>query len=188
MRARLPLLAVVVASLSLASEAVAEPLPSCESVIASNVDDASAKGPKDLSAADFGRVLDEGSYLGPCEVPTDMAVEVCAAVKEGKAVGVTVTTKPSDRAVADCVAAQVASLEFPSHPKLDVARTTFAPAPKDEPGPKLPEPTQAAAPAPVAPKQGGCGCALPGTEAAGGAGSALALAVSLFVRRRRRAR
>ena len=55
-----------------------------------------------------------------------MGVNICAAVQNGRAVGVTVTTTPSNPGIASCVAAQVRGLGFPAHPRMDVARTTFA--------------------------------------------------------------
>jgi hypothetical protein len=82
--------------------------------------------PPDLTAGAYGAVLNRGSYLNSCGVPSNMEVNICAAVQNGRAVGVTVTTSPSNPGVASCVAGQVRGLPFPSHPRLDVARTTFA--------------------------------------------------------------
>lgn len=83
-------------------------------------------GPPDLTAGQYGAVLNRGSYLNACGVPSNMAVNVCAAVQNGRAVGVTVTTDPPSPGVASCVAGQVRSMAFPAHPRLDVTRTTFA--------------------------------------------------------------
>jgi hypothetical protein len=83
-------------------------------------------GPADLTAGAYGNVLNRGSYLNSCGVPSNMAVSVCAAVQNGRAVGVTVTTDPPNAGISSCVAGQVRALPFPSHPRLDVARTTFA--------------------------------------------------------------
>ena len=71
-------------------------------------------------------VLNRGSYLNACGVPSSMEVNVCAAVQNGRAVGVTVTTRPSNPGIASCIARQVRGISFPSHPRLDVARTTFS--------------------------------------------------------------
>jgi hypothetical protein len=54
-----------------------------------------------------------------------MGINICAAVQNGRAVGVTVTTRPPDRRVQSCIAAGVRGLSFPAHPKLDVTRTSF---------------------------------------------------------------
>lgn len=85
-----------------------------------------ADTPPDLTAGAYGAVLNRGGYLNACGVPSDMDVSICAAVQNGRAVGVTVTTSPSNAGIASCVAGQVRGLPFPSHPRLDVARTTFA--------------------------------------------------------------
>jgi hypothetical protein len=84
-------------------------------------------GKPDLTAGAYGAVLNRGSYLNACGVPSNMGVNICAAVQNGRAVGVTVTTNPSNPGIASCIAAQVRGLGFPAHPRMDVARTTFAP-------------------------------------------------------------
>ena len=83
-------------------------------------------GPADITAGQYGAVLNKGSYLNSCGVPPSTAVTVCAAVQNGRAVGVTVTTDPPNPGVSSCVAAQVRGLPFPSNPRLDVTTTTFA--------------------------------------------------------------
>lgn len=83
-------------------------------------------GPPDLTAGAYGAVLNRGSYLNACGVPSNMSVNVCAAVQNGRAVGVTVTTDPPSPSHASCVAGQVRSMGFPAHPRLDVTRTSFA--------------------------------------------------------------
>lgn len=102
---------------------------SCEAAQAAYVEEMSVGGPRgqaDLTAGQYGSVLNRGSYFGHCGVPNSMTVNICAAVQNGRAVGVTVTTKPANRGIQSCVAAGVRGLSFPSHPKLDVSRTTFA--------------------------------------------------------------
>lgn len=141
-----------------------ESLPSCEEAAAGYVDDVGARGgSRDLTSRDYGQVLNTGSYLGPCNVPEEMTLKICAAVQSGKAAGVTVTTDPVDGDVAECVRAQVAALEFPSNPKMDIARTTFAPPEKDHPPPlRFSETPTNAGPPPVEPKKSGCGCVVVG--------------------------
>ena len=84
-----------------------------------------AKGQADITAGQYGNVLNRGSYFAHCGVPDSMKLNICAAVQNGRAVGVTVTTSPRDNRVASCVAGGVRRLSFPSHPKLDVTRTSF---------------------------------------------------------------
>jgi hypothetical protein len=84
------------------------------------------RGQADLTAGQYGRVLNGGSYFSHCGVPNSMAVNICAAVQNGRAVGVTVSTRPSDPKKVSCITSAVRNLSFPSHPKLDVTRTAFA--------------------------------------------------------------
>ncbi len=101
---------------------------SCESAQARYVEEYKMgnNGPPDLTAGAYGNVLNRGTYLNACGVPPNMEVNVCAAVQNGRAVGVTVSTRPSNPGIASCISGAVRSLPFPSHPRLDVARTTFA--------------------------------------------------------------
>jgi eukaryotic-like serine/threonine-protein kinase len=100
---------------------------SCESAQAAYVEEMSMSGggQKDLTAGQYGAVLNRGSYFAHCGVPDSTNLNICAAVQNGRAVGVTVTAKPRDRRIESCVAAGVRGLSFPSHPKLDVSRTNF---------------------------------------------------------------
>lgn len=86
------------------------------------------RGQADITAGQYGAILNSGSYFAGCGVPDSMAISICAAVQNGRAVGVTVTTTPNSPRVASCINASVRRLNFPSHPKLDVTRTTFAAA------------------------------------------------------------
>ena len=102
---------------------------SCEAAVAAYSEQynigSDKKVPADLTANQYGMVLNRGTYLLPCGVPASMEVNICAAVQNGRAVGVTVTTSPSNPGIASCVAGQVRGMNFPSHPRLDVTRTTF---------------------------------------------------------------
>jgi hypothetical protein len=101
---------------------------SCESAQAAYVEEMNVGGPRgqaDITAGQYGSVLNRGSYFGHCGVPESMGVNICAAVQNGRAVGVTVVTRPRDRRTESCVAASVRGLSFPSNPKLDVTRTQF---------------------------------------------------------------
>ncbi len=98
---------------------------SCEGARAKYIEDYDKAAPPDLSAGAYGNVLNKGTYLNSCGVPSNMSVNICAAVQNGRAVGVTVTN-PSNKGIAGCVAGAVRGLSFPSHPRLDVTTTTFA--------------------------------------------------------------
>ncbi len=101
---------------------------SCESARNAYVEEMSMGGPKgqaDLTQGQYSSVLNRGSYFGHCGVPDSMHLRICAAVQNGRAVGVTVSATPPDRRIQSCVAAGVRGLSFPSNPKLDVATTNF---------------------------------------------------------------
>ncbi len=101
---------------------------SCEAAQAAYVEEMKmgATGQADLSAGQFQQVLGNGTYLNGCGVPDNMSVSICAAVQNGRAVGVSVRTTPSSARHQSCIAGAVRGMSFPSHPKLDVTRTSFA--------------------------------------------------------------
>lgn len=84
------------------------------------------KGKPDLTVGQLGAVLNTGSYLNSCGVPDSMSVSVCAAIQNGRAVGVTVSTTPRNGGISGCISRQIRNLRFPSNPKLDITRTSFA--------------------------------------------------------------
>jgi hypothetical protein len=103
-------------------------LPSCESAAAAGnqtVDLRSARGAPDLTRDAFAGVLENGAYLNRCAIPPRTALEICAAVQDGKVVGVSVTTEPRNEAINGCVRRAVAGLRFPRSSQLDVTRTRF---------------------------------------------------------------
>ena len=101
---------------------------SCESARNAYIEEMSMGGPKgqaDLTQGQYSSVLNRGSYFAHCGVPESTHLRICAAVQNGRAVGVTVSAPPPDRRIQSCVAAGVRGLSFPSNPKLDVATTNF---------------------------------------------------------------
>jgi hypothetical protein len=102
---------------------------SCEGAIAAYKGDeiniGGGQKQADLTAGAYGSILNKGSYFAHCGAPGDMEINICAAVQNGRAVGVSVTTKPSNPGIASCIAGGVRGLSFPSRPNLDVTRTTF---------------------------------------------------------------
>lgn len=99
---------------------------SCEQAMDTYVTELKMAGNKpDLSANAYGAVLNNGSYVIGCGAPMSMTVSICAAVQNGRAVGVTVSTDPPNAGVASCISGRVRGMSFPSHPALDVTRTVF---------------------------------------------------------------
>jgi hypothetical protein len=104
---------------------------SCEAAAASASDEMdltkSERGAPDITRDAYASILDNGRYLSGCRIPSSVRFEICAAVRDGRAVGVTVTTTPRNASVAACVRAAVSRLSFPVSPRLDVTRTRFEP-------------------------------------------------------------
>ncbi|HEX3775643.1 MAG TPA: hypothetical protein VHV51_14325 [Polyangiaceae bacterium] len=101
---------------------------SCESAQASYNEEMSVGGPRgqaDITAGQYAAILNSGRYFAHCGVPDSTKINVCAAVQNGRAVGVTVITNPRNRGAESCIAAGVRGLSFPSNPKLDVTHTAF---------------------------------------------------------------
>ncbi|MGD0677733.1 MAG: hypothetical protein ABSC94_20130 [Polyangiaceae bacterium] len=103
--------------------------PSYESVLADQRDTITIGAPisaPDLTRAQLGAPLVDGSFLSDCNAPDDMKIEVRVAVRKGRAVGVTVATEPVSPAVASCVDRAVRDLRWPSSPKTDFLTTTYS--------------------------------------------------------------
>jgi len=85
---------------------------------------AGAKGPSfDASTS----VLARGNLIDQCDVDPHAVVEVCAAVRNGAAQGVSVCVQPSDAGAAQCIARAVRALGFPKRERMDFTETAFDP-------------------------------------------------------------
>jgi len=101
---------------------------SCEAAIARNNEQltiGAARGPADITREAYASLLQNGRYLAGCSIPDRTVFEVCAAVKDGRAVGITITSSPASPALNACVRAAVARLKFPQNSRLDVTHTRF---------------------------------------------------------------
>ena len=78
------------------------------------------KGQADLTAGQFASVLNNGNYITGCGTPGSMHVTVCAAVQNGHAVGVTITTEPHNAGISNCIAGAVRRMSLSVNPKLDI--------------------------------------------------------------------
>ncbi|HET9933019.1 MAG TPA: hypothetical protein VFQ35_20090, partial [Polyangiaceae bacterium] len=104
---------------------------SCEAAAAAaneTMEIGARRGAPDITRDAFARVLENGAYLSACAIPPSAALEICAAVQDGKVVGLSVSSEPRSSAVNACVRRAVARLRFPRSTRLDVTRTHFAPA------------------------------------------------------------
>ena len=104
------------------------PVSSCEAAIARNSEQitiGAARGAADITRDAYASILQNGRYLAACSVPERTVFEICAAVKEGRAVGITVVSSPASPTLNACVRGAVARLKFPSNQHLDVTHTRF---------------------------------------------------------------
>jgi hypothetical protein len=100
---------------------------SCEAAIARYNEVLTLGAPRapDITRGAYASILENGRYLSACGVPAKTIVEICAAVQNGRAVGITVQTSPADAKLSSCVRRQVMHLGFPHSERLDVTRTRF---------------------------------------------------------------
>jgi hypothetical protein len=101
---------------------------SCEAAIARNneqINIGGARGPADVTREQYAGILQNGRYLAGCSIPDRTVFEICAAVRDGRAIGITVTSSPANASLNSCVRRAVSSLKFPSNPRLDVTHTRF---------------------------------------------------------------
>jgi hypothetical protein len=101
---------------------------SCEAAIARNNEQitiGAARGAADTTRETYASILQNGRYLSACSIPERTVFEICAAVKDGRAIGITVVSTPSSPKLNACVRSSVARLEFPRNRRLDVTHTRF---------------------------------------------------------------
>jgi hypothetical protein len=101
---------------------------SCEAAIARNQEEMTiggARGPADITRDAYAAILENGRYLSGCSIPERSVFEICAAVRDGRAVGITVTSNPRSPGLESCVRRAVSRLKFPSNSRLDVTHTRF---------------------------------------------------------------
>jgi hypothetical protein len=100
---------------------------SYEQALASNVQEVAigAKSGPDLSDAQLSAPMRNASFIGGCGAPESMKVTVRVAIKNGRAVGVSVYPNPPDARVASCIAGHVRGLSWPSNPKMDSFTTNY---------------------------------------------------------------
>ncbi|MEN9580982.1 MAG: hypothetical protein RJA70_3991, partial [Pseudomonadota bacterium] len=68
---------------------------SCEAAQATYVEEIRlGGGAADITKGQYSALMNSGTYFSHCGVPSDVAVSICAAVQNGRAVGVTVGTEP----------------------------------------------------------------------------------------------
>jgi hypothetical protein len=101
--------------------------PSYESAIAGN-NLTLAPGTKevpDLTDAELAGPMREGTFLDACGVPSSTKLTVKVAIRNGRAVGVSVYASPPNREMGWCVERHVRDLQWPANAKMDSFVTTY---------------------------------------------------------------
>lgn len=83
-----------------------------------------SSGP-DLTNSQLNAPMGNNGWLEACGVKDNMKVTARVAVKGGRAVGVTVSTQPSNSGVSACVDRHVRGLSWPHSAKLDSFTTVW---------------------------------------------------------------
>ena len=65
------------------------------------------------------------AFFSNCPLAGDAKAEICAAIKQGKPLGVTVKVTPSNKRVAACIDRDTRKLSWPSSDKLDIVHQSF---------------------------------------------------------------
>ncbi len=101
---------------------------SCEAAIARNNEQltiGAARGAHDITREAYAGILQNGRYLSGCVIPDRTVFEICAAVRDGRAVGITIVSSPASPKLDACVRSAVERLKFPQNSRLDVTHTRF---------------------------------------------------------------
>ena len=100
---------------------------SYEQALASNKEEITigAKSGPDLTDAQLAAPMRNAAFISGCGAPDSMKVTVKVAVKNGRAVGVSVYTNPPNPTVAACIDRHVRGLSWPANPKMDSFTTTY---------------------------------------------------------------
>jgi len=85
----------------------------------------STTAPVDLTESQLSAPLQRVSFVSDCGAPAGMRITVRAAVQNGRAAGVTVSSSPPDDAVTACIDRRVRDLTWPSSPQMDFITTTY---------------------------------------------------------------
>ncbi|HMI84082.1 MAG TPA: hypothetical protein VK550_08300 [Polyangiaceae bacterium] len=79
----------------------------------------------DLTDAELAGPIREGTFLDACGVPSSTHVTVKVAIRNGRAVGVSVEMAPASREMGWCVERHVRGQQWPSNAKMDSFVTSY---------------------------------------------------------------
>jgi len=101
---------------------------SCEKAFDENpqtVDMGGKKGAKDLTNDQLGAPIKSSSYFSQCGLPDSAKADICATVKKGRPIGVTVKVAPQNNKVAACIDRATRKLSFPVSDNADKVVSSF---------------------------------------------------------------
>jgi hypothetical protein len=76
----------------------------------------------DVTRGSYANLLEREPFAN-CRMDDAVDIQICVAVQNGKAEGVTVTTRPGNAKLSSCVASRVRRLAFPRSKNMDLVRT-----------------------------------------------------------------
>jgi hypothetical protein len=79
----------------------------------------------DLTNEQLGAPMRDSAFFARCNLPGSSNADICAAVKRGKPLGVTVAVTPANNRVAACIDKATRRLTFPPSDRLDVVHQKF---------------------------------------------------------------
>jgi hypothetical protein len=82
-------------------------------------------GGRDLTADELGGPMRTARFFAHCALKDSESAEICAAVKGGRPLGVSVAVSPSNKRAAACIDRAARKLRFPSSDRLDVVKQKF---------------------------------------------------------------
>lgn len=79
----------------------------------------------DLTDSQLGAPMRTSAFFSHCGLKDSENVEICAAVKHGKPLGVSVAVSPTNKRTAACIDRAVRKLHWPDSEKLDTVKQKF---------------------------------------------------------------
>ncbi len=101
---------------------------SCERAAEENpqtLDLAKRDGGRDLTDDELGGPMRSSRFFAHCDLKEAENAEICAAIRGGRPLGVSVAVSPSNKRAAACIDRAARKLRFPASEKLDVVRQKF---------------------------------------------------------------
>jgi hypothetical protein len=101
---------------------------SCEKAMDDNpqtIDMGKKNSKPDLTNDQLGQPMRNSTFFSGCGLADSANADICAAVKQGKVLGVSVKITPNNNKVAACIDKATRKLPFPQSDKMDVVKQHF---------------------------------------------------------------